>query len=147
MKIYTIGFTQKNAEQFFETLHDNGVEIVIDVRINTTSQLAGFTKGDDLKYFLGKIYDINYEYRSDLAPTKELMKDYRDNKISWEEYIPIYERLLEERKTCEKFIEDYKRYKSICLLCSEATPEKCHRRLLAEKIHALFPDETEIAHI
>jgi len=147
MKIFTIGFTRKSAEQFFETLYDNGVEIVIDTRINTISQLAGFAKGDDLKYFLDKLYHIRYDYRGDFAPTKELLKDYRDKKITWEEYEPIYNNLLDERGIYKKFLENYQDYDKVCILCSEATPERCHRQLLAEKIHALFPNNTEIIHL
>lgn len=148
MNIYTIGFTKKSAKEFFDdALHDNHIEIVVDTRINTASQLAGFAKGNDLKYFLQKLHGIKYDYRSDLAPTKELLKNYRDKKIPWEEYTVFYNNLLDERQTYQNFLTDYKDYKNVCVLCSEATPEKCHRRLLAEKIHSLYPGETRIIHL
>ena len=46
MTIYTIGFTQKSAEQFFEAIKKNNIELLIDVRLNNKSQLAGFSKGN-----------------------------------------------------------------------------------------------------
>jgi uncharacterized protein (DUF488 family) len=147
IEIYTIGFTQKSANQFFDALHNNGIEIVIDTRINNISQLAGFAKADDLEYFLDKICGIKYVYRSDFAPTKELLKDYRDKIISWEEYIVIYNKLLDERGSYKNFLKDYVNYSKVCLLCSEATTEKCHRRLLAEKINQIFLAETEVIHL
>jgi uncharacterized protein (DUF488 family) len=147
IKIYTIGFTQKSAKHFFDTLYDNGIEMMIDIRINNISQLAGFAKGDDLEYFLDKIYGIKYVYRSVFAPTKELLKDYRDKVISWDEYIIIYNRMLDERNSCKNFLKDYANYNKVCLLCSEATAEKCHRRLLADRINQIFPTETEVIHL
>lgn len=147
IKLYTIGFTQKTAQQFFDTLYNNGVEIIIDIRINNTSQLAGFAKGNDLEYFLDKIYRIKYDYRSDFAPTKELLKNYHEKTVSWKEYADIYNKLLEERNSYKNFLKDYANYKKMCLLCSEATSEKCHRRLLAERINEFFATETEIVHL
>lgn len=148
MKIlYTIGFTKKNAEEFFETLRSHSVEVLVDTRINNTSQLAGFTKSDDLKYFLKKIGGIDYIYRPDFAPTKELLKDWRDKIISWEQYEERYLSFLEERGTYKHFLDDFENYNRICVLCSEATPEHCHRRLLAERLKEEFPDKIEVIHI
>ena len=147
IKLYTIGFTQKTAQQFFDMLHNNGVEIIIDIRINNISQLAGFAKGSDLEYFLNKIYEIKYDYRNDFAPTKELLKNYHEKTVSWEEYVHIYNKLLEERNSYKNFLKDYANYRKVCLLCSEAAPEKCHRRLLVEKINDIFTTETEIVHL
>ena len=104
MKIlYTIGFTKKSAKEFFESLKCHSIDILIDTRINNVSQLAGFTKSDDLKYFLKTIGDINYVHRPDFAPTKELLKDWRDKKISWEEYEEQYFLLQERRDTYKIF--------------------------------------------
>ena len=148
MKIlYTIGFTKKNAEEFFETLKSHSVELLIDTRINNTSQLAGFTKADDLRYFLKTIANIKYDYRPDFAPTQELLKDWRSKKIDWHQYETRYMCLQEERGTYKRFLEDYEAYTNICILCSEATPEYCHRRLLAEKIKQFFQNEIEVIHL
>lgn len=132
MNLYTIGFTHKTAEQFFEKLLKNGIKRLIDIRLNNRSQLAGFTKAEDLKYFLKKIGNIEYIYISEFAPTKELLNDYKDRKIKWEEYEKKYKKILEDRKIADDL--DFDLFNNACLLCSEDSPEKCHRRLVAEYI-------------
>lgn len=128
--LYTIGFTKKSAEQFFGLLLRHKVKRIVDVRINNSSQLAGFAKGVDLKYFARAIGDMDYIYIEDFAPTKELLSDYQNKKIDWEEYPKKYLNLLKERNIVEKY--DVRDFDNSCFLCSEDTPEYCHRRLLAE---------------
>jgi len=130
MELYTIGFAGKSAEEFFTSLVKHGVKKVIDIRLSNVSQLAGFTKKNDLKYFLKVIANIEYEYVPQLAATKELMDGYRGGKISWEDYETTYLGLLEERQVLKTLKpEDFDKG---CLLCSEAKPDHCHRRLAAE---------------
>lgn len=133
MHIYTIGFTKKTAEQFFEKIKSNNIQIVIDVRLNNQSQLAGFTKGKDLAYFLKIICNCLYEHQVKFAPTKEILTSYKKDSISWEEYVIQFNNLIELRDMNTFFQEKYMQYENVLLLCSEATPENCHRRLLAEK--------------
>ena len=147
MTVYTIGFTKKNAEQFFDPIKGNGVEILIDVRLNNKSQLAGFTKAGDIEYFLAHICNCKYVHRDEFAPSKELLKDYHDGRVSWEEYEKIFTGIMEKRGVCEKFFEKYSKYDKVCLLCSEPTAEHCHRRLVAERIRACNPDKVEIVHL
>ena len=128
--LYTIGFTKKNAKQFFHLLRSNKVVKIVDTRVNNTSQLAGYAKADDLKFFAQEIGLMKYEHNIDFAPTKELLSRYRKKEISWEDYEIEYLNLLDYRKIAQK-IEINQLHKS-CLLCSEHTPEYCHRRLLAE---------------
>jgi uncharacterized protein (DUF488 family) len=129
MTIYTIGFAQKSAEEFFALLTKNKVRKLVDIRLNNTSQLAGFANAKHLPYFL-KLHNIAYEYKSELAPSKELLKGYKDNLVNWEEYVKIYNQLLVERDVLKNIsIEDLD---NIVLLCSEPTAEQCHRRLMAE---------------
>ncbi|NWF51225.1 MAG: DUF488 domain-containing protein [Ignavibacteriaceae bacterium] len=143
-KLYTIGFTKKNAEKFFNTLIDHKVRKVIDTRINNESQLAGFAKNKDLKYFLKQIGNIEYSHEVMYAPTKELLEKYRKKEINWEEYTNQYLALIKNRKIIDNLlIEDID---GCCLLCSEDTPDKCHRRLLAEYLKIHFPS-IEIIHI
>lgn len=130
IKLFTIGFTGKSAEQFFDLLIRAGVKKIIDTRIHNVSQLAGYAKGKDLKYFAREIGNIEYEHRKDYAPTKVLLKQYRDKVISWPEYEKAYKSLLEERKI--KSNTDFETLHEACLLCSEHEPDHCHRRLLAE---------------
>ena len=129
MKIYTIGFAQKSAEDFFTLLTRNGVKKLVDIRLNNKSQLAGFANAKHLPYFL-KLHNIEYEYKVELAPSKELLKGYKDKLVSWEEYVKIYNQLLIERDVLKNI--SFETLDDIVLLCSEPTAEQCHRRLVAE---------------
>ena len=146
MTLYTLGFTQKSAEQFFEPIKSCGIQLLVDIRLYNKSQLAGFTNGRDLPYFLDKLCGCRYEHRLDYAPTKKLLKDYRDELITWQEYEIQYKFLMDERGAVRDFIARYGLCEPVCLLCSEPTPEQCHRRLLAEMIAESLPG-TEIIHL
>jgi len=149
MRIFTIGFTQKSAEQFFELLKLHKIRVLVDIRLNNSSQLAGFTKGNDLKYFLKEICNAEYVHLLELAPTKEILDKYKKKIINWEEYEKLYLDLLESRGVKEELARKLDPgFEHICLLCSEATPEKCHRRLAAEFIKNNYPEQyIEIVHI
>lgn len=136
--IYTIGFTNKTAERFFGLLSEHRVQRLIDTRLNNVSQLAGFAKGKDLAFFLEKICACEYEHDLRLAPSKELLEAYRNKRIDWAEYERRYVALLREREI-EKRI-DATRLDQSCFLCSEHSPEKCHRRLLVEYIKMFYPN-------
>lgn len=144
IQLYTIGFTKKPAETFFTLLKDSGIDRLIDTRINNVSQLSGFAKGTDLKYFAGELVNISYEHKIDFAPTKELLSLYRIKKLTWPEYEIEYLNLLDTRKIAQK-INIEKLHKN-CLLCSEHKPEKCHRRLLAEYLQQVRND-IQITHL
>jgi uncharacterized protein (DUF488 family) len=149
MELYTIGFTGKSAKQFFELLKQHQIRTMVDIRLNNSSQLSGFSKGNDLKYFLKTICNIEYIHLIELAPTKELFDEYRNKKIKWEEFEKLYLGLLADRNIKEvldsKIGSDFEH---ICLLCSEASAEKCHRRLAAEYIKNEYPEKNiSIVHI
>jgi uncharacterized protein (DUF488 family) len=131
-KLFTIGFTQKNAETFFTTLRRAGVGRVVDVRLHNTGQLAGFTKRDDLAFFLRSINNVDYLHLPALAPTAEMLSAYRAGKDSWDAYARAFEALIRNRKIEETLREEIR--DRDCLLCSEAAPEHCHRRLVAEHL-------------
>jgi uncharacterized protein (DUF488 family) len=131
MEIYTIGFTKKSAKQFFSSLTKAGIERLIDIRLNNTSQLAGFAKQADLSYFLQTICSIEYLHLPDLAPTHEILKAYQKKEINWDEYERRFHSLLSERRVAAK-VDKTLFFKKSVLLCSEAKPERCHRRLVAE---------------
>jgi len=143
-RIFTIGFTKKSAEQFFTRLSNAGVKRVIDVRLNNVSQLAGFAKRDDLAYFLKAICDCDYRHEPLLAPTKEILDGYKKKQMDWEEYETRFVKLLEERHAHSLVTGE--ELKAACLLCSEPTPEKCHRRLVGEFFSRNF-DDLEIYHL
>lgn len=147
MIIYTIGFTQKSAEQFFKLIKANGVELLIDVRLNNSSQLAGFSKGSDLKYFLREICAAGYIHCREYAPTKELLSGYQKKTISWEEYTKQFDEILNSREACKRFPDRFSDFNKVCLLCSEPNADRCHRRLVAEKVQSYAKDEVEVIHI
>lgn len=144
IKLFTIGFTGKSAEKFFNLLNTASVKKIVDTRINNVSQLSGFAKGSDLKFFAKQIGGIEYQHMIDFAPTKELLSHYRAKEMSWKEYEIEYLNLLDTRKIAQKI--DIERLHENCLLCSEHTPEKCHRRLLAEYLSKVRND-IEIIHL
>lgn len=148
LEIYTIGFTQKSAEQFFKLLEKASIQCLIDVRLNNVSQLAGFTKSSDLKFFLDKILNVKYYHSIQFAPTKDILDNYKKNKITWATYEEKYLKLLKGRKI-EQFLSKFipADTKKLCLLCSEPTPEHCHRRLLAEYLKNTLNDDVKIIHL
>ncbi len=147
MKLYTVGFTQKSAEQFFALLRSNGVRKLVDIRVNPHGQLAGFARQADLPYFLRLLADgCAYQHLPVLAPTKEILKDYRAGDGDWDRYTVRFEQLMDERGIPHTLdLADFDPG-PVCLLCSEATPEQCHRRLVAERLAAAWPG-VEIIHL
>lgn len=143
-RIFTIGFTKKNAERFFTLLKDAGVTKVIDVRLNNISQLAGFAKRDDLAFFLREICGCEYIHRPDLAPTKEILDSFKKKEFAWEHYEKKFKELMQERGLESMFSVD--ELNGSCLLCSEATSDMCHRRLVAEMFAEIYP-EIELVHL
>lgn len=147
MKIFTIGFTKKDAKTFFELLQKNKIDLLLDIRLNNVSQLAGFAKGNDLGYFINEILNAKYIHDTRFAPTKELLDSYRDKNINWLEYEKEFNKIIEDRRLVDIFQDNYyKNYERVCLLCSESEAEKCHRRLIAEYLKENFSD-IEIIHI
>lgn len=142
-KILTIGFTKKSAQFFFELLEHNKVDVLLDVRLKNTSQLAGFSRYPDIKYFLKTINKAQYISDTIFAPTDEILKNYKQKKINWEKYVVEYEKLMKKRRIEEYILEAYKRFdgKTICLLCSEEKADYCHRSLVAQKFKQVLGGE------
>lgn len=130
LRLCTIGFTQKTARQFFTTLLEAGVRRVIDVRLNNVSQLAAFTKRADLEYFLRAIGQIDYLHLPIFAPTQDILDAYKKQKGDWAIYEEQFLALMAQRQVEAQISRATLR--DACLLCSEPTPEHCHRRLVAE---------------
>ena len=147
MILYTIGFTKKTAAQFFERIKFRRIQMLVDVRLKNSSQLTRFAHGDDIEYFMMHLCDCKYEHCINYAPTDELLKGWKKKRITWPEYEIQYRALMTERNSVHDFITRYYGlYETVCLLCSEPTPEHCHRRLFAEMI-ADSLKETEVIHI
>jgi uncharacterized protein (DUF488 family) len=130
INLFTIGFTQKTAQKFFETLKEAGVKQVIDTRLNNVSQLAGFSKRADLEYFLKTIVGIDYVHILELAPTQDILDEFKKNKGDWSVYERKFLQLMSNRQVENKV--SLSQLDGACLLCSEAKPHHCHRRLVAE---------------
>ncbi|MBI4331803.1 MAG: DUF488 domain-containing protein [Chloroflexi bacterium] len=145
MRIYTIGFTKKTAGQFFEALRRSGARCLLDIRLNNRSQLAGFTKRDDLKYFLEKLAGMEYHEVPALAPDQAILKEYRQTH-DWAAYESQYLELIKSRQA-ENAVEMRWLREGAVLLCSEPLPAKCHRRLAAEYLALLKGPGIEIVHL
>ncbi len=143
--LYTIGFTGKSAEEFFSLLKKAGVKILLDIRLNNVSQLAGFTKGKDLSYFVKAILNGQYYQITDLAPTKELLKKYQADE-NWQTYEKEFIALLEKRNVENKIQLEVLKGPTV-LFCSEKTAEKCHRRLTAEYLQKKILTDYTIEHL
>ncbi|MGV3622514.1 MAG: DUF488 family protein [Archangium sp.] len=137
MKLFTIGFTKSSAEQFFKRLIDARVSTVVDVRLNNESQLAGFSKKEDLRYFLRTIASIEYVHEPLLAPTRELLDAYKKTGGSWATYEAGFLQLMQEHRI-ERAVWPHFR-DAACLLCSEAEATWCHRRLVGEYLQRHWP--------
>ena len=145
MNIYTIGFTQKSAEDFFTLIASNNIKRIVDVRVNNTSQLSGFAKRDDLSFFLSRLTQAEYVHLPELAPTKELLATYQKKKLSWTQYEEEFLNLM-ARRNIEKIIKINDLYDG-CLLCSEHKPHQCHRRLVLEYLAKYSETNFQIKHL
>lgn len=143
MALFTIGFTQSSAEHFFTRLKAAGVQRVIDVRLNNTSQLAGFAKGSDLPWFLRTINEIDYMHQPLLAPTEEITQPGRQKK--WTEWESGFRALMTQRRVGEKLRPSS--FARACLLCAEAKPHHCHRRIVADMIAAESKTPLSVLHL
>lgn len=145
MKLFTIGFTKKPADKFFNLLRTAGVKRIVDVRLNNVSQLAGFAKKDDLKFFAKEICEVDYVHVPELAPTQDILDAYKKQGGDWSVYETEFLRLM-ERRQIEKIVP-----KEVidegCLLCSEDKPHHCHRRLVAEYLSKHWTDNIIVKHL
>ena len=139
MDIYTIGFTKKGAKEFFGLLDEAGIERLVDVRLRNRSQLAGFAKRDDLRFFLDRLLGASYEHHEELAPTAELLDHWRDDEISWDTYEERFQELMSQRNI-ERHLDSEAFESPTVLLCSEHQPDRCHRRLVVEYLDEQWGD-------
>jgi uncharacterized protein (DUF488 family) len=145
MKLYTIGFTGKSAQRFFDLLAENAVERVVDIRLRPSGQLSGFAKSADLAWFLERLNGCAYTHLPELAPTADILDAYRQNH-DWDAYVDRFEQLMDARDIPTSLDHTAFVTHPSCLLCSEPTPERCHRRLVAERLARTWPD-VQIIHL
>ena len=144
IQLFTIGFTKKTAERFFTQLCERDIKRIVDIRLNNTSQLAGFAKKDDLAYFLRAICDIDYVHVPELAPDQDIFDSYKKKKGEWSDFERRFLNLLANRRVEDVVSRDM--LDGGCLLCSEDKPDHCHRRLVAEYLNDKWGN-IEITHI
>ncbi len=143
--IYTIGFTKKSAETFFNFIKSSSISTLLDVRLNNVSQLAGFAKRDDLKFFLKELCDTDYIHTPELAPTKDMLNAYKKGEIPWESYEDKFLNLMAQRhieRSVKPSLLDHG-----CLLCSEHEPHLCHRRLVVEYLNDNSDLDLQVKHL
>lgn len=145
MNIYTIGFTKKNASTFFGFIKQSDVKTLIDVRLNNVSQLAGFAKRDDLKFFLKELCGADYVHLPELAPTKDILNAYKKGEMPWEVYEDKFLNLMGQRNV-EKSIKPALLNHG-CLLCSEHEPHLCHRRLVVDYLNQQSDLDLTVKHL
>jgi len=145
MDVATIGFTNKSAEKFFGLLRQAEVRALLDVRVNNTSQLAGFAKKPDLEYFLSQLVGAVYLELRELAPEKQMLKRYQRKELSWDSYADEYIELLAKRRVERNL--DVALFDRACLLCSEDRPQHCHRRIAVEYLNLRWDDNLKVTHL
>ncbi|MDL2246760.1 DUF488 domain-containing protein [Methanobrevibacter sp. OttesenSCG-928-K11] len=140
MKIFTMTSSGKSAEEFFNKINENKVDLVLDIRLHNYSQLLGFTKGSDLEYFLNKLSSCKYVHDKVFCQTEENLTNYRKKIISWNDFEKDYSELIDKRNMVQVFSKEYGNYDNVLILCSGKSPKICHGRLLAQKL-AKSPDD------
>jgi uncharacterized protein (DUF488 family) len=145
IEVFTIGFTRKPAQRFFELLQNSAARRIVDVRLNNVSQLAGFAKRDDLKFFANEICGMEYVHVPELAPTKDILDAYKKHNQDWSVYAEQFLNLMEQRRIETAIPKEM--IDGGCLLCSEDQPHHCHRRLVAEYLQEKWDDEFTIMHL
>lgn len=145
MTVFSIGFTKTDAAHFFGRLRDAGVKTVWDVRLQNTSQLAGFAKLPDLQYFLTELAGIGYRHQPDLAPSPELFADYRKHGLKWDAFEARFLALMAERRIEDQVKAD--ELAGACLLCSEDKPHRCHRRLVLDYLEDRWGKKLDVQHL
>lgn len=143
--VSTIGFTGTTAEAFFERLRNSTANKIIDVRLRNTSQLAGFAKAKDLKFFLRAICGMGYEHAPELAPTPAILDAFKKRKGEWSDYEIQFMDLMDARQIDQAYSPDF--FDKGCLLCSEAEPHHCHRRLVAEFLNDRWETDLVVHHL
>ncbi len=145
LSTFTIGFTKTTAKDFFGRIRRAGATVVLDVRLNNTSQLSGFAKSEDLSFFLKEISGVAYRHMPILAPEGDKLTDYRKGGLSWQQYQAYFLDLMRRRKIQD--VLSPQMFEGACLLCSEDTPHQCHRRLVCEYLNSHWDNKLRVKHL
>lgn len=143
IELFTIGFTQKNAERFFGLLKENQVSKLVDIRLKPDVQLSGFAKKVDLPYFMRELVGGSYIHLPELAPTAEIMEQHRSRK-NWQEFSQAFNALMDERDLPAALDRSMFEQERCCLLCSEHHAADCHRSLVAARLAKAWGNVTVV---
>lgn len=145
INVFTIGFTKTTAEHFFYRVRQSNTKSLIDVRLNNTSQLSAFAKAKDLKFFLKTICNVDYIHEPILAPTQDILTEFKKNKGDWSIYKTQFLNLMANRKIEENIEPDL--LNNSCLLCSEDKPHNCHRTLVCDYLNTKWSSKLIVSHL
>ena len=73
---------------------------------------------------------MDYVHLPALAPTKQMLDAYKKQRGDWSTYETRFLDLMRARRVEQTVAKGI--VADGCLLCSEDTPDHCHRRLVAE---------------
>ena len=145
MHLYTIGYSEKTAQEFFELLKLNHIDCLVDIRIYPDHEGAMYASKRDLPYLLKELAGCDYTYMGSLAPTPKLLEDvHKDN--DHDKYARGFAKIMAEGKIPHSLDREFFEKQTCCLLCFEATAEFCHRRLVAEQMQK-YLEGMEIIHL
>lgn len=83
------------------------------------------------------VFDI---WMPPLSPSTELLKEYHDKKITWEQYETRFSKeVIDREKIFLNMLLAMASVSPLTLLCWEETPEMCHRRLVAQSLQKSDP--------
>ncbi|MCI0330676.1 MAG: DUF488 domain-containing protein [candidate division Zixibacteria bacterium] len=145
IKLFTIGYGKKPLDLFCTIIQGNGIRKIIDTRQNPNFIGSGEYRASKLRPIVEEKLGIEYQQIKEFAPTSKIRRNFRQTS-DWTGYVQEYTLLLRSRPIPEIFDQITADCNRICLLCAEATPEECHRRLVAEYLKSVRPD-LEIIHL
>lgn len=134
MKINTISAYETSAEQFFGRLEQWEVDLVLDVRLKNTNQLAGFTKKHDLDFFVDRILHARYIHDKLFAPTPTMLERYLHGNIGWDAYADAYREDMREREAIPQFFDRYGDFSSVALVGTATKSRRSHTEVLKEML-------------
>ena len=74
-----------------------------------------------------------------------MLKAFKKQKSDWGAYENNFMALMEERRIESRFTPNM--FQGTCLLCSEATPHHCHRRLVCEYLNRKWGGSLHVSHL
>jgi uncharacterized protein (DUF488 family) len=141
-EIWTVGYEALLPDMLVAELEAAGVERLIDVRFRPQSRRAGMSK-TKLGLLLGE-HRIVYEHRRALGTPPDIRSDYKQGRIG--DGHRRMEQFVEEDVAPARALDELAAELAAgdaprtVLMCLEADPAVCHRRVLVERLADRLPD-------